>query len=268
MKSLIDAHCHLADPRLAPVLDEVMARARSRGIEFFIQGGVGPDDWSRQLELSFREKGILPAFGLHPWWVDQKGDEDCERALTELDQRLALSTQNGSPRVVGLGELGLDYGPRTHEESRDRQLRVFRSQLILAKKHGLPLVLHIVHAHEEAIAELKTADTAGRGGIVHAFTGGPGLARRYCELGLTLSIGGPVARKGFESLKRAVVTLRPNQFVLESDSPDQPPPGYALNEPASLWDVAEEVGRLRSEQASEVLQRSRDRLNEIFKLEL
>jgi TatD DNase family protein len=266
MLAYLDAHCHLADPRLKPRLEEVLARARDRGVTRFIQGGVGPEDWARQRELSQRFPGqILPVFGLHPWWVAEHGDGELEPALTELAQAL--------PGAIALGELGLDYGRRGPTDTHLRQERAFRLQLRLARRTAKPLVLHIVRAHGPAIEILQSEGIPPSGGIVHSYSGSAEQAKTYLSLGLGLSVGGPLLRrtadgKPFEKLQRAVVSIPEDRLLIETDSPDQPPPSRqgGLNEPVTLWEVAAEIARLRGGSAEEWLDRSRDNAARIFGL--
>lgn len=236
-----DAHCHLSDPRLEGRVDELVRVARERGARGFVLGGVDPEDWARQRALAARFPGLVfPVFGLHPWWVDANGDDGCDQALSALEVEL------GRGGAVALGELGLDHGPRTGPGSWLRQDRVFREQLGLARRFGLPLVLHVVKAHEPVFSALEE-DGPVRG-IVHAFAGGAPLARRYLALGLHLSIGSPVTRKGFETLKKAVVAVPGERLLLESDAPD------GLGAPVAVLEAAEALGGLRGEPTAVVLE--------------
>ncbi len=277
---LIDGHCHLADPRwsdpaLGAGLEAALSEARARGIDRFIQGGVGPDDWERQRELARRYPGeVYCTFGIHPWWVISHSDTELEKAFSRLEGEFLTSTAG----AVGVGELGLDLSERAlagsagqatpHQASNDivRQLKWMERQLDLAEARGLPVILHIVRAHEQALKLLESRPSPARGGLVHSFSGSPSDAKRYQALGLTLSISSGVARKGFERLKKAVVQVPLETLVIESDAPDQPPPRLAggLNRPAAIWDVAEAVGSLRGVSAEAILENSRDRLEKIF----
>ena len=264
----IDAHCHLADPRFATQLDSVLARAQARGIDAFIQGGVGPDDWAQQLKLAERYPGVFfPCFGLHPWWVASHSDQESDEALALLPSFL--------DRGIAVGELGLDYARRGGGPvDYIRQERIFRAQLELACTQGRPLVLHIVRAHPQALNILKEYRSRGLRGIVHSFAAGSEVAHSYLDLGLILSLGGTAVRKeGFETFKRAVVKLPPEAFVLETDSPDQnpegwPPPGWPgeYNEPSSLLEIAQAIAKLRGEKAETILRRSQRILQQVFEL--
>lgn len=259
----IDAHCHLADPRLAPSLEAVAARARAAGVTGWIQGGVGPDDWDRQLEVRRTlGPGCVPVFGLHPWWVAAADDEALDRALGALKTRL--------PEAKGVGELGLDLLPR-HAASLGRQTRAFRAQLGLAKEAGLPLVLHVVRAHPEALAELEAQGPFPKGGLVHSFSAGPAEAARYLALGLTLSVGGSVTRDNSGRLKKTVASVAPDRLVVETDAPDQTPslPGlerHALNEPAVLPRLADVIAAHRGVTRDALLTQSADNLKRLFSL--
>ena len=267
----IDAHCHLADPRWAVELEQVLERAAKSGVGRFMQGGVDPEDWDRQRELSRRYPGrVWPVFGLHPWWVRDpaRTDAEIEGALSLLESAVR------EPGVRALGEVGLDFAgdPAFGEgKLRERQLRIFERQLEIADKAGKPVVLHVVRAHGEALDVLERRGRPGRGGLNHAFSGSLEVARRYIELGLLISVGGGLVRKkGFETLKRAVVKIPAEALVIESDAPDQPPEGWcgrtglAWNEPSSVLEVAHAVAELRGERAEAVLERSARNLERVF----
>ena len=262
----IDAHCHLADPRLKANLSEIFERAQRAGVDRFVQGGIDPADWDRQESLaSARPPGqILAAFGLHPMWVAENSQDACEAALAELVRRL----QPGASGPAALGELGLDHRPRFAPETRPRQLEFFQRQLELPEGRSLPLILHVVRAHTEALQALKAVSSRRPlQGIVHSFSGSFEVARQYLDLGFFISVGGTmVGLQSFEKTAKTVIKLPPDRLVLETDSPDQPPPSYAgrLNEPASLWEVACAVGSLRNEAPEAVLDRSRSNLEKLF----
>jgi TatD DNase family protein len=266
----IDAHCHLADPRLDSVRESFIARALQVGVTEFIQGGIGPEDWSRQSALQCQCSQQSPpamvrkVFGLHPMWIAENGRQAAEEGLRALQARL----QQEPP--VGLGELGLDHRAQFDSSTYPLQREFMERQLALPEALDLPLVLHVVRAHPEALEVLEAAAVhrAFRG-IVHAFTGSWEVAQRYLRLGFSISVGGKLAFPGgFEKLRRAVVRVPADHLVLETDSPDQPPPAYEgrLNEPASLWDVARAAATLRGETPEAVLEKSRDNLRRIFGL--
>jgi TatD DNase family protein len=261
----MDAHCHLADPRLAEGLDRRLEEARHVGIAGWVQGGVDPEDWKRQRALRARlGPSIVLAFGLHPWWVAKHTEAELDRGLLLLEAELTQAS--------ALGELGLDLFPRhCPPETLPLQKKAFERQLALAKDTGKPLVLHIVKAHGPALEILKAYGPFPAGGLIHAFGGSAEVAKGYLALGFHLSLGGSVTREGFQNLKKAVGSLPLDRLLLETDAPDQTPdlPGLsreALNEPRFLLGIAEAVARLRGLEKEELLDRSTENLKRLFHL--
>ncbi|CAM2006396.1 TatD family hydrolase [Acanthopleuribacter pedis] len=251
----IDAHCHLADPRLDETRAAVLARAAAAGITGFVQGGVDPEDWARQRRLA--GPGWLLSFGLHPWFVAEADAARCDQGLHELEQQIG--------EAAALGELGLDFAPRFARDGFAQQHRVFGAQLQMAQRHRKPLVLHIVRAHGPALEQLARHGPRWRG-IVHAFSGSREIAREYGRLGLLVSIGPAVLRPGFKKVKAALSHIPLDGLVVESDAPDGPPhlPDRATNEPDVLMRVAEVVAAAHDCDAATVLQASRTNLLRVF----
>ena len=259
MPSSVDGHCHLTDLRIASSVDAVLSRSRAAGVGAWVIGGVDPADWDRQTVLKGRSDGVLTSFGVHPWIV-ASGSED------QLDRQLELLAARAT-EPDAIGETGLDYGKRGGDASaRARQRRAFEAHLQLSSHVGKPLVLHIVQAHEDAVAALRQVH-GGPKGMVHSFSGAVQAMESYVDLGLLISISGGVSRNGFESLKRAVVKVPPEFLVVETDAPDQAPswclPGE-LNEPRELPKIAQAIADLRGENAQDILARSRQNLERIF----
>ena len=169
--SLIDSHCHLTFEVLARQLDAVLDRARDAGVERMVAVGIDPADVRASIELARRHTGIHVAAGIHPHEAGKASDDD----LATIDTLLA------DPLVVAAGEMGLDY----HYDFADRdcQKRVFATQLGLARKHGLPVVIHCREAVDDTIAILETADMAGRPVVFHCFTGTADEAAALLERG-------------------------------------------------------------------------------------
>jgi TatD DNase family protein len=246
----IDAHAHLSQS------DDPVARIqslRAMGFVASIQGGVGPEDWDRQLELAAAAPDFIkPVLGLHPWWVLEHSEAECESALARLDGLL-----DRHPGVVALGELGLDHFRDSTRDAGGVQHRVFERQLEIATRHELPLVLHVVHAHEEVLQMLsrfREGQPRRALGLVHAFSGSFEIAQKYLELGLKLSIGPGLAQPGrFKQLKSALPRLQPGDWVLESDG--QGP---------ELLLAARAAAGLTAQSAEEVLGQSARNLRRLF----
>ncbi|MBL7714281.1 MAG: TatD family hydrolase [Bdellovibrionales bacterium] len=259
---LIDGHCHVSDPRLAPTESHWLTECAGVGIRQFILGGVDPEDWDRQ--IAFRQR-VAPlgfkahlTFGLHPWFVASHSDEECERAFADLKNRILFRAEARDHGIVGIGEMGLD----SLKGEMALQKKWFQKQWQFAQEVGMPVVLHVVRAHSEACEILgMPRGLPGGSGIVHSFSEGPEIAMEYINRGFLLSISGVIARKGFQKLKRAVVQVNPKDLCFESDAPDQPPPrlnlgttrpgetgpSFALNLPTAIRDVAETIQVLRKD---------------------
>lgn len=256
----VDAHGHLADERwLNGNVDEAIAEARQSGVGFFMQGGVGPEDWQRQKKLKARHpQHIGLCFGLHPYWVAAHDEELCEQALDELAPQLV--------EALGIGEMGLDFRPHIMKDSRERQIGVFEAQLELAHTTQKPMVLHLVQAHEEAVRVMDIWGVPRARGLVHSFNGSFAKAEDFLKRGLYLSVGGPVCRPDNTRLRQAVKEIPLEFLLIESDSPDQPPPRYKnqLNPPGSVWEVARAIAELKSLDSTEILDISSANFRRLF----
>lgn len=256
----IDAHGHLADPRWQGQLGEVLLDARSKGISFFMQGGVGPEDWQRQRELKSQyPEHIGLCFGLHPYWVVDHDEEACEEALDLLATQLV--------EALGIGEMGLDFRPHIMKDSQERQIGVFEQQLELAHISGKPMVLHLVQAHEESLRIMDIWGLPTQKGMVHSFNGSWGKAQDFLKRGLFLSVGGPVCRPDNQKLHQAMKEMPLEFLLIESDSPDQPPPAYKglLNPPESIWEVARTIGEIKSLDPLEILDITSENFRRLFR---
>jgi TatD DNase family protein len=230
---MIDCHCHLADQRLTTTLDAVMQDSRAHGLRFFVMAGVSPDEWLRQKAIAARDPAVVTCFGLHPVWVAEHDDQTVDAAFAGLEADAA-----GAGAV---GETGLDFRAAYKNPARkDRQRRLFRSHLEVAARLRKPLVLHVVHAHEEALTMVKEfVRSAGTGpdrvltGMVHGFTGSREVARQWLDLGFMISLGTRILHKQNQKLKDLAAWLPADRLLVESDAPDQRPPDHAgsLNEP-------------------------------------
>jgi TatD DNase family protein len=263
----IDAHCHLTDPRFSTDLDDVIARSCAAGVQAWVQGGVSPDDWSRQIQLRKQYgKAVIMSFGLHPLWVAQQSRAEIEMALSLLEGQISAA--------AALGELGLDFRRKDDSaETRLLQQYAFERQLEIAKNAAKPLILHVVHAHAEAIRCLKKWSPFPHGGMVHLFSGSLETARIYLKMGFYISVGGSITRKGFQKLKRAIHSLPRDRILLETDAPDQMPllpamPLNPLNEPAQLVQIAGVLANMLQVDRDELLFRSTSHLKKLFGIDV
>ena len=258
----IDSHSHLADPRLDQRREAMIKSARDQGIAYFLQGGVGPEDWQRQKELNQKYPEIWLCFGLHPYWIAEHNEDDCELALNQLAKEISSS------QVYALGELGLDFRPHIMKESRSRQIEYFELQLELAEVSNKPIVLHLVQAYDEAQRIFQMRSLPSQRGLVHSFNGSVKQAEAYLSHDLYLSVGGPLLRADNLKLRQAVQEIPMTSLLLETDSPDQPPPELQeqYNEPQTLILVAKKVAEIKKMDFREVLDRSSQNLRKLLSI--
>lgn len=232
----VDSHCHLDFPGLAERVDEVLARAREVGVRLVITIATTRAGWDRALELTERYEEVVCALGVHPHEASREGLAD-PAPLIEAARH---------PRVVAIGEVGLDYH-YDHADRRD-QARNFRVHIEAARETGLPLVIHTREADADTLAILE--EELARGplvGEVHCYSHDLAFGRRVVELGLHLGIGGILTFRRSEPLRRAVAELPLERMLLETDAPYLAPVPYRgrTNEPAYLVETARVLAGLK-----------------------
>lgn len=237
MQFWIDTHCHLDTPEFAPDVVAVHERARARGVAHCVLPAVQVQDFERVRTLA-HEFGDSYALGIHPLYVKQAQDDDLVRL------NAALTIHRDDPRLVAVGEIGLDYFVPELLASplRERQEFFYVEQLKLARKHGLPVILHV---RRSADMLLKGLRAIGNGtpwqGIAHAFNGSAQQAQAFIALGLKLGFGGALTYERAENLRRLATTLPLEALVLETDAPDMPP--HWLYKTAEQRSAGEPQGR-------------------------
>jgi TatD DNase family protein len=215
----IDTHCHLDAPEFGDghaVAVQARALAARRGVGLCVIPAVMRQNLDTVRVLAHR-LGDAYALGIHPLYVPQAADEDLE----VLDA--ALTEHRADPRLVAVGEIGLDFFvPALCEPvMRQRQERFYRAQLRLARQHGLPVILHVRRSADLLLKHLRELPTAG--GIAHAFNGSPEQARAFTDLGFALGFGGASTFEPAKRLRALASELPLSAMVLETDAPDIPP---------------------------------------------
>ena len=219
MKFWIDTHCHLDAAEFLPDVASVRARAASSGVAHCVLPAVAVSNFDvvRQLAHRFSDSYAL---GIHPLCVAQARDED----LQALDA--ALTLHQADPRLVAVGEIGLDYFVPALLQSplRERQEFFYREQLKLARKHGLPVILHVRRSADKLLKHLRElVPEGGWRGIAHAFNGSEQQALAFIKLGFKLGFGGTLTFDSARQIRRLASELPLSALVLETDSPDIPP---------------------------------------------
>ena len=232
---LADSHVHL-DRYPPEAVDGLIERAREAGVELLLSVGLSVESSRRAVTLADRYLGVMAAAGVHPRWLHESDLRDTLTALEDLV---------GSAGVLALGEVGLEYAPGAAPAEVQRAF--LADCLDLAQRRGLPVVLHVVGVHDDALRIL--AEHHPVRSIVHYFVGDRALAQRYLEAGCLISVGKPVTRPEQVGLREAVTSLPLDRLLLETDS--YPLPGR-VTEPCHVRDVCRAVADLRGQSVQAV----------------
>jgi TatD DNase family protein len=233
---LVDTHAHLSDQRFAGDLRAVLDRAAASGVGACVVVGYDLASSRSAVRLAHEIDSIWAAVGIHPHRASSVDD-------AALDALRSLARQ---PRVVALGECGLDF--YRDLSPRDAQRRAFAAQLDLAAELDLPIIVHSREAMEETLSTLAARPLPAQG-VLHCFDGTAGNARRAVELGLYISCAGPITYRRDRTLAEAIASVPDHHLVLETDCPYLSPAGHRgqRNEPAHVRLIAESVAAVRGQ---------------------
>ncbi len=225
----VDSHCHLNYAGLAERQQEVLAGARAAGVTTMLNISTRAAEWNDVLAVAEREPDVWASVGIHPHDADTH--EDIETAL--------LVEKARHPRVVGIGETGLDFF--YDKSDRDRQRASFRRHIAAARETGLPLIVHTREAEEDTKAIM--AEEMGKGAftaVIHCFTGSADLAGAMLDLGCYISLSGIVTFKNAADLRATAHLVPRERLLIETDSPFLAPVPHRGKpcEPAYVVDTA------------------------------
>lgn len=250
---LIDSHIHLDFEVFDVDRENLIAEADFAGIKRFVVPATTRESWQRIYQLSKQHPSFSVAYGIHPYFIQEHGAEDCE----------ALDAWIGTHDCAALGEIGLDYFLK--EIDPKRQMNLFATQLSIAKNHKLPVILHARKAIDEVTHRLKLAGI--KRGIVHSFNGSYVQAERLIEMGFKLGFGGALTYPRATRLQALVKQLPLESICLETDAPDQASSQFAgrRNEPLALIEVLETVAKLHNTSAEIIAQQTTENAYSVFK---
>jgi TatD DNase family protein len=255
---MIDSHCHLDFSEYGPDRPEVLARARQAGVSAMVCIGSGGDmAFARNATaLADAETDIYAAVGIHPHDVAKMVDGNWEE-LAVLARR---------PRVVGVGETGLDY--HYNHSPHQQQQAAYRRFIALARTVGLPVISHVRDAHTDAAAILDSEGAREVGGVIHCFTGDVGDARRYLDLGHYLSFSGILTFKNATPIREAAAFAPVDRILVETDAPYLAPIPHRgkRNEPAFIVKTLETLASLRGVTVEAMDQTTTENTRRLFKL--
>ncbi|WP_374297756.1 TatD family hydrolase [Sphingomonas sp.] len=252
---LADSHCHLNYKGVAEQQGEVLARARARGVTAMLNISTRESEWDAVIATAEREPDVWASVGIHPHEADHHGHVDIAR----------LVARAAHPRVVGIGESGLDY--YYDHSDRARQQASFRAHIAACRETQLPLIVHTRDAEDDTIAIL--AEEMGKGaypGVIHCFTASGDFADKAMALGFFISISGIVTFKNAKDLQETAARLPLDRLLIETDAPFLAPVPHRgkQGEPAFVADTAAFLADLRKEDLATLTRATAENFHRLF----
>lgn len=252
---LIDSHCHLNYPGLVEDEQGVVARARAAGVGAMISISTREREWADVIAGAERFADVFATVGIHPHEADGHPDIDTAKLVQAARH----------PRVIGIGETGLDYF--YDKSDREQQRRAFRSHIAASRETGLPLIVHTRDAEDDTISIL--GDEVEKGGfpmVIHCFTGSQRLADACLALGAYVSLSGIVTFKNAKALQDVARGLPADRLLIETDSPFLAPVPMRgkVCEPAYVAHTARFLADLRGESIEDLTEKTADNTRNLF----
>jgi TatD DNase family protein len=252
---LVDSHCHLDFPEFAPELDAVVQRANDAGVTVCVSIGTTLAKFPSVRAIAERFANVWCSVGIHP--------HEAQHEL--LDTPAALVVAAKHPKVVGIGETGLDY---YYEHSpRQQQIANFRAHIAAARQTGLPVIVHTRDADDETIKVLEEEMAAAPfTGLIHCFTGTQRLADAALALGMSISVSGIATFKKSDELRAVLKTVPLDRLLVETDAPYLAPTPHRgkRNEPAFVAHTAAALATLKGVSADELARATTDNFFRLF----
>ena len=251
---LFDTHAHLNADQYNEDLTEVIERALAEGVSRIVVVGFDRPTIEKAMELAEQYEFIYASVGWHPVDAIDMKDEDL----------LWIEELASHPKVVALGEMGLDY--YWDKSPKDIQQQVFRKQIQLAKKVKLPIIIHNRDATADIVEILKEEGASEVGGIMHCFSGSPETARECIAMNFYISLGGPVTFKNARKPKEVAEAIPLDKLLIETDCPYLAPHPYRgkRNEPSYVKLVAEQIAEIKQISLEDVAKATTENAKKIF----
>lgn len=252
---LADSHCHLNYKGLVEDQQAVLTRARARGVTAMLNISTRESEWDDIVATAEREPDVWATIGIHPNEADTYPDVDAAKLVARAQH----------PRVVGLGESGLDYFRDTSD--RARQQASFRAHIAASRETGLPIVVHTRDAEDDTAAIM--AEEMAKGaypGVIHCFTANGAFADKALDMGLYISISGIVTFKNARDLQETAARLPIERLLIETDAPFLAPVPHRgkTGEPGFVADTAAFLADLRGENVEDLSRRTAENFHALF----
>ncbi|MGE7767871.1 TatD family hydrolase [Peribacillus sp. NPDC096540] len=251
---LFDTHVHVNAEQFNEDLEDVIQRAQEAGVNNMVVVGFDRPTITRAMELIETYDFMYAAVGWHPVDAIDMTEEDL-KWIEELSSH---------PKVVAIGEMGLDY--HWDKSPKVIQMEVFRKQIRLAKKVGLPIIIHNREATADIVKILKEEEASEVGGIMHCFSGSAETAMECIDMNFYISLGGPVTFKNAKKPKEVAAAVPLDRLLIETDCPYLAPHPYRgkRNEPSYVKLVAEQIAEIKQLSVEEVSQATTDNAKKLF----
>ncbi|WP_394646629.1 TatD family hydrolase [uncultured Sphingomonas sp.] len=252
---LADSHCHLNYKGLAEQQQTILERARARGVTAMLNIATRESEWDDVLATAEREPDVWATVGIHPHEADQHPHVDTAKLVARARH----------PRVVGIGESGLDY--HYDHSDRARQQDSFRAHIAAARAAGVPIVVHTRDAEDDTIGIMREEMEQGAyTGVIHCFTASGDFADKALQLGLFISISGIVTFRNATDLQKTAARLPRERLLIETDAPFLAPVPHRgkTGEPAFVADTAAFLAQLRGEEVAELQRYTADNFHRLF----
>ena len=241
---IFDTHCHLNSEELYNNIDEVIASAKVVGVDKFLVVGWDIKSSYLAIELANKYPEIYAAIGVHPTDIDGVTDEDFDKLMTHVND----------PKVVAIGEIGLDYHWIKDPEQREKQKQWFIKQINAANLYKKPISIHNREAFGDCLAILKEHKPL-YGGVMHCYSGSVELLKDVLDLGLYIGLDGPLTFTNAKTPKEVCEVVPLDRLVVETDSPYLAPHPLrgTVNEPKNIALVIDEIARLKEESKKHII---------------
>ena len=252
---VVDSHCHLNYKGIVEEQTAVLERARAAGVSAMLNISTRESEWDEVIALAATQPDIWASVGIHPHEADSHLEVDCAK----------LVAKSNHPRVIAIGETGLDY--YYDHSDRDQQRISFRAHIAAARQTGLPIIVHTRDAEEDTAAIMR--EEMGKGafsGVIHCFTASAAFADIALELGLYISLSGIVTFKNAADLQHVATNLPADRILVETDAPFLAPVPHRgkTGEPAFVADTMRFVANLRHVDQNDFAMQTTDNFYELF----
>jgi TatD DNase family protein len=255
MNMFIDSHCHIDFPELAENIDGVLAKMQENQVDQCLCISVNLEDFPRVLKLAETHENVFATVGVHPDYED----------IEEPDVARLVQLAN-HPKIIGIGETGLDYYRLTGDLEWQRER--FRTHIRAAIKTRKPLIIHTRSAAEDTLRIMREENAADIGGVMHCFTETLDIAEQAMAMNFYISISGIVTFKNAVQIKEVAQKIPLDRLLIETDSPYLAPVPFRgkLNQPGYVKHVAEEIAKLRGVSVEEIAQQTTKNFNKLFNI--